>query len=72
MSGLQIGVLRRALLVNQMSFSRLSTLNVQFSYAVIFKKITQLKCRTNEKRNLSEHDEKNFKREKWQNTKIRS
>ena len=26
-----------------------------------FEKIAQLKCTTNEKRNLSEHDEKNFK-----------
>ena len=26
-----------------------------------FQKIAQLKCTTNEKRNLSEHDEKNFK-----------
>ena len=26
-----------------------------------FERIAQLKCTTNEKRNLSEHDEKNFK-----------
>ena len=29
-----------------------------------FQRIAQLKCTTNEKRNLSEHDEKNFK---WKN-----
>ena len=40
------------------------TLNVQLSCALILKKkIAQLKCTTNEKRNLNEHDD-NFK---WKN-----
>ena len=34
------------------------TLNVQLSCALISKKIAQLKCTTNEKRNLSELDKK--------------
>ena len=42
------------------------TLNVQLSCALILKKkIAQLKCTTNEKRNLSEHGEKKFQMENF-------
>ena len=42
------------------NYSRLGTPNVQLSCALNFKK-AHFKCTTNEKRKLSEHDEKNFK-----------
>ena len=45
------------------SYCELSVLYTQCTVKLRpnFQKIAQLKCTTNEKRNLSEHDEKNFK-----------